>query len=144
MTTLHLALRCAHITGGLLGLVTGFAAMAFPKGSWLHRRAGNAFFVSILFLSVSGGIITIFIRPNAGNLMGAMMAFYLVATAWATVIRPAGQRGRLMPHSCPPSVWSRAGRESRKTSNVFHAGTGGVYPGRGAYTECSISCILCM
>ena len=48
------------------------------------------------------------------------------------------------PYLFLPSGWSRAGRESRKASKVFHAGTGGVYSGRGAYTECSTSCILCM
>ena len=50
---------------------------------------------------------------------------------------------KLTPSYGPSSSGrSRVGRESRKTSNVFQAGTGGVYSGRGAYAEYSTICIL--
>ncbi len=95
MTTLHLILRFAHIAMGTLALLSGTAALAFGKGSLVHRRAGTVFFVSMLLLACTGGVMAIFTKPNMGNLMGAMMAFYLVATGWGTVVRAPGHTGRL-------------------------------------------------
>jgi hypothetical protein len=94
MTTTQVLLRYVHITGGSLALLAGLAAMVFPKGSWAHRRSGNVFFVSMLLLSVAGVVLASIRDRNAGNIMGGTMAFYMVCTAWATVIRPAGQVGR--------------------------------------------------
>lgn len=94
MTATHLVLRYVHISMGTLGLASGAAAMVFSKGSRLHRLAGNVFFVSILILGGTGAFMALFIKPNMGNLMGGLMACYLVATAWATVIREPGKAGR--------------------------------------------------
>jgi hypothetical protein len=94
MTTTHLVLRNLHIASGLLTLVAGAGAMTFRKGSSLHRRAGNVFFVSMLVLSSAGVILALIPAPNMGTIMGGTTAFYMVATAWATVIRPPGQVGR--------------------------------------------------
>ncbi len=93
MTTAHLILRYAHITAGVLTLVTGAAAMTFRKGSPLHRKAGNVFFTSMLVLSAAGVVLSVTRTPNMGNIMGGTTAFYLVATAWATVIRQPGRTG---------------------------------------------------
>jgi hypothetical protein len=79
----------------MLGLVSGAAAMTFRKGSPLHRQAGNVFFVSMLTMSAAGACIAAFIVPVAANVMGGLMAFYLTATAWATVWRQPGETGRL-------------------------------------------------
>jgi uncharacterized membrane protein len=94
MTTAHLILRYAHISMGLLALVSGTAALTVRKGSRLHRMAGNAFFVAIATVGISGAIMAAFTKPNAGNLMGGLMAVYLVSTAWAIVIRRPGETGR--------------------------------------------------
>ena len=94
MTTTHLVLRYIHIIGGTLALSTGLAAMLLPKGSQLHRRAGNVFFVSMLMLSVAGVALASLYSRNAGNIMGGFVAFYMVSTAWVTVLRPAGRVGR--------------------------------------------------
>jgi hypothetical protein len=94
MTTTHLILRNVHISAGLLTLVAGAAAMTFRKGSPLHRRAGNAFFVSMLFLSAAGVVLALIPAPNMGTIMGGTTAFYMVATAWATVMRRPGEIGR--------------------------------------------------
>ena len=94
MTITHLILRNLHITAGLLTLLSGAGAMALPKGSWLHRRAGNVFFVSMLILSSAGVILALIPTPNMGTVMGGTTAFYMVVTAWATVIRSPGQVGR--------------------------------------------------
>jgi hypothetical protein len=94
MTLGHLILRYAHITAGVLTLVSGVAAMTFRKGSPLHRKAGNVFFVSMLILSSAGVVLSLIKTPNMGNIMGGTTAFYMVATAWATVIRKPGETGR--------------------------------------------------
>ena len=93
MTTTHLILRNVHIAAGSLTLVSGAAAMTLRKGSPLHRRAGNVFFVSMLFLSSIGVVLSLIKTPNMGNIMGGTTAFYMVATAWATVIRKEGTIG---------------------------------------------------
>jgi len=95
MTTTHLVLRYAHIAMGMLALVSGAAAMALRKGSRPHWLAGNAFFVSMLIMTATGTFISIFIRPVMGNVMGGLLAFYLVATAWLTVWRKPGATGRV-------------------------------------------------
>jgi predicted membrane protein DUF2306 len=94
MTIGHLMLRYAHITAGTLTLLSGAAAMTLRKGSPLHRKAGNVFFVSMLVLSSAGVVLSLIKAPNMGNIMGGTMAFYMVATAWATVIRKPGEIGR--------------------------------------------------
>jgi hypothetical protein len=94
MTTAHLVLRVVHITAGSLTLASGAAAMTFRKGSPMHRRTGNVFFVSMLVLSAAGVILSLIKTPNMGNIMGGTTAFYMVASAWATVIRPPAKIGR--------------------------------------------------
>ena len=94
MTTTHMILRYVHITGGTLALVSGALAVTFQKGSVAHRRSGNLFFVSILTLGVAGVILSLIKTPiNMGNAMGGSVVIYMVATAWATVIRPPGKVG---------------------------------------------------
>ena len=93
MNTTHLVLRNIHIAAGLLTLVSGVAAMRLKKGSPLHRRAGNAFFVSMVLLGPLGVVLSLLKTPNMGNIMGGTTSFYLVVTAWATVSRPAGRVG---------------------------------------------------
>jgi uncharacterized membrane protein len=95
MTTTHFILRYAHISMAMVGLVSGAAAMTLRKGSPLHRQAGNVFFISMLTMSAAGATIAAFIVPVAANVMGGLMAFYLTATAWATVWRKPGETGRL-------------------------------------------------
>lgn len=95
MTVTHLVLRYLHISMGMLALVSGAGAMIFRKGSRLHRRSGNAFFVSMLVMATAGTVISIFITPVMANVMGGTMAFYLTATAWVTVWRKPGHTGRL-------------------------------------------------
>jgi uncharacterized membrane protein len=80
-----------HICGGLLGVLSGAAALSFRKGSDRHRIAGNVFVISMLSLSASGVILAV-IRDQAGNILGGTLTFYLVITAWMTVRRGAGER----------------------------------------------------
>lgn len=95
MTTTHMVLRYAHISMGILGILSGAAAMTFRKGSPMHRKAGNVFCLAMLVMAGTGLYISIFITPVMANIMGGSMALYLTATAWLTVWRPSGVTGRL-------------------------------------------------
>lgn len=83
----HSILTLVHICGAVIGLLSGFLSMLFRKGSGLHRVAGNVFFVSMLTMSGAGAYIAAFLKPNIGNVMGGLLTFYLVATAWVAAKR---------------------------------------------------------
>ena len=84
-----------HITGGSAGMVSGAVALLSRKGERLHRIAGTAFFLSMLMMSAIAASVAPFLtdgqRPNT---VAGIMTFYLVATAWATVLRQEGSVGR--------------------------------------------------
>ena len=83
-----------HVGAGLLALISGAAALVFRKGSRRHRLAGNAFFLSMLTMSAMAAYLAVFYKPNATNSTMGVFTFYLVATAWMTVIRKPGESGR--------------------------------------------------
>lgn len=83
-----------HICGGTIGLLSGFAAMAFRKGSRYHGLAGNVFFVSMLTMSSAGAYLA-FLKQQSSNVFGGLLTFYLVATAWATARRRDGETSKL-------------------------------------------------
>jgi hypothetical protein len=84
---MHTALTMIHICGAIVGLLAGFMAMTFRKGSGLHGAAGTVFFVSMLSMSAAGAYMAAFIKPNNGNIMGGVLTFYLVATGWMAARR---------------------------------------------------------
>ena len=71
-----------HISAAVVGLLSGFTAMALRKGSGRHGAAGTVFFVSMLVMSSSAAYIATFLRPNMLNTIAALLTFYLVSTAW--------------------------------------------------------------
>jgi uncharacterized membrane protein len=71
-----------HICAGTLGMLSGYFAISFRKGSRRHRIAGNVFVIAMLSLSASGTVLAIF-RHQPGNILGGALTFYLVATAWS-------------------------------------------------------------
>jgi len=79
-----------HICGATVGLLSGFMAMAFRKGSGLHGAAGTVFFVSMLTMSSSAAYIATFLRPIAINVVAGLLTFYLVSTAWRAAKRREG------------------------------------------------------
>jgi len=95
MTLMHMALRWAHISMGLVGILSGAAALTFRKGSRAHEMVGHVFFVSMLIMASMGATLAMTYSPNRGNVMGGGLTFYMVATAWATVRRKPGEIGRL-------------------------------------------------
>ena len=80
-----------HISAGIVSLLSGAVAMTFRKGSRGHRGAGNVFFVAMLSMSSAGAYMAYFVKPNMGNVMGGVMTFYMVATAWAAARRRDGE-----------------------------------------------------
>jgi hypothetical protein len=95
MTLMHMALRWAHISMGLVGILSGAAALTFRKGSRAHDMVGHVFFVSMLIMASMGATLAMTYSPNRGNVMGGGLTFYMVATAWATVRRKPGETGRM-------------------------------------------------
>jgi hypothetical protein len=84
-----------HIVAGSLGIVAGFLAMLFAKGSPRHLLAGNVYTISMLVMCSSAFIVAAFIRPEKLNLLAATLTFYLVASARLTVRGTPERPGRL-------------------------------------------------
>ena len=80
---MRLAILVIHICGGLIGLLSGVAAVSFRKGSPRHRMAGNIFFIAMLTNGSTAALL--------GNVFGGAFAFYLVTTGWVTVRRREGE-----------------------------------------------------
>src|SRR5688500_18597068 len=83
-----------HISGAVIGLLSGFLAMFLRKGSGPHGAAGTVFFVSMLGMSGTGAYIAIFLRPNALNVVVALLTFYLVSTSWRAAKNREGGTNR--------------------------------------------------
>jgi hypothetical protein len=67
--------------------------MSFRKGSPGHRATGNVFVISMLCLAVSAVYLAI-MKSQITNVLGGVLTFYLVITAWLTVRRRDGKIGR--------------------------------------------------
>jgi len=89
-TTAVLAL---HVSAGCTGIASGFAAVLLKKGQRAHQVAGTIFFVSMLTMSAIGAVVSPMLGDPVSSTMG-VFTFYMVATAWMTVQRPAGRVGR--------------------------------------------------
>jgi hypothetical protein len=81
-----------HIASGTLGMLSGFVAVFLRKGSRRHAIAGRVFVITMLILSSSGAYLAI-AKHQPGNVLGGMLTFYLVATAWVTVRRKEAGTG---------------------------------------------------
>ncbi len=79
-----------HISAGLVGILSGAAAMSFRKGSPRHVLAGEVFVISMLILS-SSAVYLALMKHQMGNFLGGTFAFYLVTTAWLTARRKDGE-----------------------------------------------------
>lgn len=81
-----------HIGGGTVGMLAGTVAMVARKGERLHRFAGNVFFAAMLCMAGVGAIVSPLL-PSAPNTVAAILALYLIATAWLAAKRPDGPIG---------------------------------------------------
>jgi len=82
-----------HICGGTLGLLSGTAAMSFRKGSLRHVLAGKVFVVSMLTLAAAAVYLAI-LKHQTPNVVGGLLTFYLITTAWLTTRRRDGETSR--------------------------------------------------
>jgi hypothetical protein len=81
-----------HIVSGTLGMLSGFVAVFLRKGSREHGIAGNVFVVTMLSLGATGAYMAV-LKSQPGNVLGGLLTFYLVATAWLTARRKDGRPG---------------------------------------------------
>ena len=79
-----------HISAGIVGILSGAAAMSFRKGSARHALAGKIFVISMLTMAASAVYLAALKHQN-NNVGGGVLTFYLVATAWVTAKRRDGE-----------------------------------------------------
>jgi uncharacterized membrane protein len=79
-----------HISAGIIGILSGTAAMSFRKGSPRHALAGKVFVISMLTMA-AGAVYLAALKHQNNNVGGGLLTFYLVATAWVTAKRRDGQ-----------------------------------------------------
>src|SRR5882672_4777078 len=79
-----------HISAGVVGILSGTAAMSFRKGSPRHALAGKIFVIAMMTMS-SSAVYLSFMKHQMGNVLGGTFAFYLVTTAWLTPGRGDGE-----------------------------------------------------
>jgi uncharacterized membrane protein len=78
---MRLPLLILHILGGTIGLLAGTFAMAVRKGSRLHRASGNVFTIAMVTLASSALYLAI-MKSQRGNIIGSIVTFYMITTAW--------------------------------------------------------------
>jgi len=78
---MRLTLLILHILAGTVSLLAGTLAMSVRKGGRLHRASGNVFTVAILVLASSALYLAIQKSQN-GNIIAAIITFYMITTAW--------------------------------------------------------------
>ncbi len=79
-----------HISAGVVGILSGTAAMSFCKGSSRHALAGKVFVAAMLALGASAVYLAL-MKHQTSNVLGGTFAFYLVTTAWLTARRKDGE-----------------------------------------------------
>jgi hypothetical protein len=82
-----------HVAAGMVGLVSGGAAIIFRKGSERHALAGKVFVASMLTMGASAVYLAARKHDDA-NLGGGILTVYLITTAWLTARRRDGETSR--------------------------------------------------
>lgn len=83
---MRLFLLILHVGGGIIGLLSGAAAMVLRKGSRWHARLGNVFVIAMTGMGLCGSALAL--RKNQmNNVAGGLLTAYMVATAWMTARR---------------------------------------------------------
>ena len=82
-----------HISAGILGMMSGTAAISFRKGSPRHALAGKVFVVSMLTMAAAAVYLAI-VKHQPNNLGGGILTFYLILIAWLTARRRDGETSK--------------------------------------------------
>ncbi len=77
-----------HISAGMVGILSGTAAVSFRKGPARHAQAGKVFVIAMLTMAASAVYLALKHQPNN---VGGILTFYLVGTAWLTARRRDGE-----------------------------------------------------
>jgi uncharacterized membrane protein len=91
---MRLPILMFHICAGILGLLSGTAALSFRKGSRGHVLAGKVFVASMLTMAV-GAVYLAIVKHQTSNIGGGIVTFYLIGTGWLTVRRREGEKSRM-------------------------------------------------
>ncbi|CAH9052670.1 hypothetical protein PSECIP111854_01017 [Pseudoalteromonas sp. CIP111854] len=86
-----------HILAGTLALVSGLLVLITTKGSGLHKKIGNVFFFSMIFVSLSALALDIMLSQMPSF---SLLTLYLITTSWLTVRRPPEQIGKFEIFAC--------------------------------------------
>jgi uncharacterized membrane protein len=103
-----------HISAGIIGILSGAAAICLRKGSPRHALAGKVFVISMMTLGASATYLAL-MKHQLGNVLGGTFTFYLVTTAWATARRGDGETSifdwvaLLIPLALGIGLWFRVG-----------------------------------
>src|SRR5271167_176623 len=81
MVAMRIPLLFLHVFSGSVGLLAGAFALSVRKGGRLHRVSGNIFAVAMLTLASSALCLAI-MKSQHGNIVGSIITFYMIATAW--------------------------------------------------------------
>jgi len=73
-----------HIIAGSIAIIAGFISVFSVKGLKLHRKSGMVFVYSMVVLGLSGAVIAT-LKDQPPNIIGGILAFYMVITAFLTV-----------------------------------------------------------
>jgi hypothetical protein len=87
---MRLPILVFHISAGIVGILSGAAAISFRKGSPRHALAGKIFVVSMLSMA-AGAVYLATMKRDYNNIGGGILTFYLVGTAWLTARRHDGE-----------------------------------------------------
>jgi len=82
-----------HISAGMVGILSGAAALCFRKGSPGHVLAGKVFVAAMLTMAASATYLA-WMKNQPDNVGGGILTMYLVATAWVTARRKEGETSR--------------------------------------------------
>src|SRR5712692_11424772 len=83
-----------HVSAGIVGILSGAAAMSFRKGSPRHALAGKVFVASMLTMAAAA-VYLAFVKQETPNIVAGILTFYLVTTAWLTARRGDGKTSRV-------------------------------------------------
>jgi len=81
-----------HIFAGMIGLLSGTAALIFRKGGRRHALSGNIFVVAMMTMGASALYLAI-LKNQPANIGGGILTIYLIGTAWLTAKRREGKPG---------------------------------------------------
>ncbi|MEO8812130.1 MAG: hypothetical protein ABI376_04365 [Caulobacteraceae bacterium] len=93
----HLPSLTLHILGGVIGLLSGYAAVLVAKGGRMHRLFGKVFVGSMALMATIAiylaGMLTALKQQEQANIAVGSRVLYLILTSWMAVKRPPNTAG---------------------------------------------------